>query len=57
MLRFIGALVVVLLIIGPLLERTGTLPSGILHDMVDIEVRAFADCVAWVRNMLNGHRT
>lgn len=57
MLRFIGALVVVLLIIGPLLERTGTLPSGILHDMVDIEVRAFADCVAWVSNMLNGHRT
>ena len=56
MLRFIGAVVIVLLVLGPLLERAGYLPGGILHDLVDLEVRAFEACVAWVDNLLNGHR-
>jgi len=56
MLRFIGALVVVLLIVGPLLERAGMLPSGVLHDLVELEVRAFETCVAWISNLVNGRR-
>ena len=57
MLRFIGAVVVVLLILGPLLERAGYLPGGVLHDLVELEVRAFESVVAWFSNLVNGRRT
>ncbi len=56
MLRFIGAVVIILLILGPLMERAGMLPGGILHDLVELEVRAFETCVAWITNLVNGRR-
>lgn len=56
MLRFIGALVVVLLIVGPLLERAGMLPGGVLHDLVELEVRGFETFVAWIGTLVNGRR-
>ncbi|HEX3350949.1 MAG TPA: hypothetical protein VHS58_22885 [Acetobacteraceae bacterium] len=52
MLRLIGAIVVVLLIIGPLLLQAGLLDNGgVFRQLVEIEVQAFADLVAWLRMM------
>ncbi len=53
MLRLIGALVVLLLLVGPLLQQGGMLPdSGLLHDFVDLEVRVFVSGVNWVRGLI-----
>ena len=50
MLRLIGAIVVILLVVGPLLEQAGLLGgSGLLREFVDLEIRAFVALVAWVR--------
>lgn len=49
-LRLIGALIVILLIIGPLLMQAGLLDNaGLLHDFVALEIRAFTDLVDWIR--------
>jgi hypothetical protein len=52
MLRLIGAIVIALLIIGPLLAQAGLLDhAGLLRDLVDLEVRSFVDVVNWFRRM------
>ena len=56
MLRFIGALVIVLLIIGPLLERSGMLSGGIWYEFVNLEVRALVNGATWVGNLVAGRR-
>ncbi len=56
MLRLIGALVVLLLLIGPLLEQGGLMPdSGLLHDFVALEVRAFVSAANWFRGLVESH--
>lgn len=53
MLRLIGALVIAILIIGPLLEQAGLLEhAGIFRDLIALEVQAFAQLVAWVRGLV-----
>jgi hypothetical protein len=50
MLRLIGAIVVVVLIVGPLLLQAGLLDSaGPFRELVELEVRMFADLVTWLR--------
>jgi hypothetical protein len=54
MLRLIGALVVLLLLIGPLMANAGLLDNtGILHQFVELETRAFAELLAAIRGMLH----
>jgi hypothetical protein len=56
MLRLIGLLVVVLLLVGPLLDRAGLLPAGgVLASFVDLEERAFMELVAYLRLAFHGH--
>ncbi len=46
MLRLIGAIVVVLLILAPLLTRIGLVDQyGLLHGFVDLEARALEELV------------
>jgi len=50
MLRLIGAIVVILLIVGPLLVRVGVLDQGgFLHEFVDLETRLFVEVLDWIR--------
>ena len=52
MLRLIGAIVVILLIIGPLLVRAGVLDqSSVLREFVDLETRVFVDIVDGIRGL------
>ena len=52
MLRLIGAIVVILLIIGPLLVRAGVLDqSSVLREFVDLETRVFVDIVDGIRSL------
>jgi hypothetical protein len=52
MLRLIGAIVVILLIIGPLLVQAGMLGhDGLLGQFVDLETRTFVDAFNAVRDL------
>ncbi|MBV9539253.1 MAG: hypothetical protein JOY70_10005 [Acidisphaera sp.] len=52
MLRLIGAIVIILLVVGPLLEQAGLLDhAGVFREFVDVEVRAFAELAAWIRGV------
>jgi hypothetical protein len=54
MLRLIGAIIVVLLFIGPLLLQIGLLDhGGLIRGFVDLEVQTFADLVAFLRRLFN----
>jgi hypothetical protein len=54
MLRLIGAIVVVVLVIGPLLLQAGLLDNaGAFRDLIELEVRLFVDLVAWIRGLAN----
>jgi hypothetical protein len=54
MLRLIGAIIVVLLFIGPLLVQIGLLDhGGLIRSFVDLEVRTFSDLVAFIRHLFN----
>jgi hypothetical protein len=53
-LRLIGAIVVLLLIAGPLLVRVGMLDQGgLLREFVDLETRFFVEIVDAVRRLVN----
>jgi hypothetical protein len=53
MLRLIGAIVVILVIVGPLLVRVGLLDQGgFLREFVDLETRLFVDLVEWIRALI-----
>jgi hypothetical protein len=50
MLRLIGAIVVVVLIVGPLLLQAGLLDNaGAFRELVELEVRIFTEFVDWAR--------
>ncbi len=52
MLRIIGAIVVVLLLVGPLALQAGLLENaGLVRQFVGLEVQAFADIVNTVRSL------
>jgi hypothetical protein len=52
MLRLIGAIVVILLVIGPLLVQIGVLDNhGLIRSFVDLEVQSFAALVAFIRHL------
>jgi len=52
MLRLIGAVVVILLIAGPLLVRIGVFDqAGLLREFVDLETRLFVELVDFVRRL------
>jgi hypothetical protein len=54
MLKLIGAIIVILLVIGPVLVRAGvTDQAGLLTQFVDLETRFFVDLVDAVRNLWN----
>jgi hypothetical protein len=54
MLRIIGAIIVVLLFIGPLLVQIGLVDSGgLIRGFVDLEVQTFAALVAFLRHPFN----
>ena len=56
MLRLIGAIVILLLLVGPLLAQAGLLSdAGLLRDFVTLEVRTFLACADWVRNLISSH--
>ena len=56
MLRLIGLLVVILLLVGPLLERAGLLPpGGVMASFVAVEERAFLQLVDYLRIAFHGH--
>jgi hypothetical protein len=56
MLRLIGLLVVVVLLVGPLLDRAGLLPAGgVMASFVALEERAFMDLVDYIRLAVHGH--
>jgi hypothetical protein len=53
MLRLIGAIVVILLIVGPLLVRVGVLDQGgLLREFVDLETRLFIEVFDWLRALV-----
>jgi hypothetical protein len=52
-LQLIGAIIVVLLFIGPLLMMIGVIHGGLLGSFVELEVRSFADLVAFIRHLFN----
>ncbi len=53
MLRLIGAVIVLLLILGPVLVRVGVVDrAGFLQEFVDMETRAVTDLIDWVRALL-----
>ena len=57
MLRLIGAIVVAVLIVGPLLAQAGVLENaGFFRDFVELEVRAFASFYDWLHNLIVAHR-
>jgi hypothetical protein len=52
MLRLIGAIIVILLIIGPLLVQVGLLDQGgLIRQFVDLETKVFVDVVNGVRGL------
>lgn len=52
MLRLIGAIIVVLLILAPVLVRAGVPDhTGLLQQFVDLETRFFVDLVDGVRSL------
>jgi hypothetical protein len=52
MLRLIGAIIVLLLIIAPVLVRAGVPDhTGLLQQFVDLETRFFVDLVDAVRSL------
>jgi hypothetical protein len=54
MLRLIGAIIVLLLIAGPLLVQTGILDhAGLIREFVDLETRLFLQLVDAIRGL--GH--
>jgi hypothetical protein len=54
MLKLIGAIIVVLLFIGPLLVQIGLVDSGgLIRGFVDLEVQTFAALVAFLRHPFN----
>jgi hypothetical protein len=54
MLRLIGAIIVVLLFIGPLMAQIGLLDhGGLIRGFVDLEVQTFAALVAFLRHLFN----
>ena len=53
MLRLIGAIIVLLLILGPILVRVGVADqAGFLQGFVDLETRAATDVIDWVRTLI-----
>ncbi len=53
MLRLIGALVILLLLVGPLLAQAGLLSeTGLMRDFVTLETRGFISAVNWVRGVI-----
>jgi len=56
MLRLIGAIVVVLLLLGPLLLHAGLLEHvPLLRDFVLLEIHAFDVMVGAIRNLFGAH--
>jgi hypothetical protein len=54
MLRLIGAIIVVLLVLAPVLLRAGVPDhTGLLGEFVDLETRLFVDAVNAVRGLWN----
>ncbi len=53
MLRLIGAIVVILLIVGPLLVRVGMIDQGgLLREFVDLETRFFIEIFDWIHALV-----
>jgi hypothetical protein len=54
MLRLIGAIIVILLLIGPILVRIGWVDEqGLLREFVDLEIRFFVYLADTVRSFWN----
>jgi hypothetical protein len=56
MLKFIGAVVLIVLIVGPLLLQAGVLEdTGLFRELIELEVRAFTDLVDVIRELVASH--
>jgi hypothetical protein len=56
MLKFIGAVVLIVLIIGPLLLQAGMLAdAGLFRELIELEVRAFTDLIDLIRQLVADH--
>jgi hypothetical protein len=54
MLRLIGALVLIVLILGPLLLQLGVLEhTGLFRELIELEVKAFTQLLDLVRDLLH----
>ena len=54
MLRLIGAIIVLLLILGPILVRVGVADqAGFLQEFVDLETRVVTDIIDWIRALIS----
>ncbi len=54
MLRLLGALVLIVLIIGPLLLQLGVLDNaGLFRELIELEVKAFSQAVDFVRDLIH----
>jgi hypothetical protein len=56
MLRLLGALVLIVLILGPVLLQIGVLENaGLFRELIELEVKAFSELVDFLRTTINGH--
>ena len=54
MLRLFGAVVLIVLIVGPLLDRAGFLTdAGLFREFVDLEMRAINQFLDYVRSRIH----
>jgi hypothetical protein len=56
MLKFIGAVVLIVLIVGPLLLQAGVLEdTGLFRELIELEDRAFMDLVNLINDLIADH--
>jgi hypothetical protein len=54
MLRLIGAVVLIVLVIGPLLLQLGVLEhTGLFRELIELEVKAFSELLDIVRDLIH----
>jgi len=58
MLKVIGAVVLIVAIVGPVLSYFGLLAdAGLFRELIELEVRAFTDLIELIRSLVQGPKS